>query len=71
MGFPLLCRLQTPHWRRHSAGLDSWYASAQISMTGANFNLVTVRVELGEDDPEPEQHLDEVCPLLPWEVKEE
>jgi hypothetical protein len=29
-------------------------------MTGANFNLVTVKVKLGENDPDPEQHLDEV-----------
>jgi hypothetical protein len=28
-------------------------------MTGANFNLITVKVKLGEDDPKPEQHLDE------------
>jgi ADP-ribose pyrophosphatase len=30
------------------------------SMTGANFNLVTVKVKLGENDPDPEQHLEEV-----------
>lgn len=29
-------------------------------MTGANFNLVTVKVKLNENDPEPEQHLEEV-----------
>ncbi|KAK1927689.1 putative phosphoribosyl-ATP diphosphatase [Papiliotrema laurentii] len=28
-------------------------------MTGANFNLVTVKVKLNENDPEPEQHLEE------------
>lgn len=31
-------------------------------MTGANMNLVTVNVKLGENDEEPEQHLDDVCP---------
>lgn len=29
------------------------------SMTGANMKLVTVNVKLYEDDPEPEQHLDQ------------
>ncbi|WVQ85278.1 hypothetical protein IAT38_007443 [Cryptococcus sp. DSM 104549] len=28
-------------------------------MSGANMNLVIIDVKLGEDDPEPEQHLDE------------
>jgi hypothetical protein len=28
-------------------------------MTGANMNLVTVNVKLGENDAEPEQHLDQ------------
>lgn len=41
---------------------------ADSSMTGANFNLVTVRVKLGENDADPEQNLDEVselrCPRL-------
>ena len=31
-------------------------------MTGANMNLVTVNVELGANDPEPDQHLEPVCP---------
>jgi hypothetical protein len=31
------------------------------SMTGANMNLVTVNVKLGENDPEPEQKLEPVC----------
>ncbi len=30
------------------------------SMTGANMNLVTVNVKLGENDPDPEQHLEPV-----------
>ena len=30
------------------------------SMSGANFNLITVKVKLEENDPKPEQHLDEV-----------
>jgi len=30
-------------------------------MTGANMNLVTINVKLGENDPEPEQKLDPVC----------
>jgi ADP-ribose pyrophosphatase len=30
-------------------------------MTGANMNLVTVNVKLGESDPEPEQKLEPVC----------
>lgn len=29
-------------------------------MSGANMHLVTVHVNLGEHDPEPEQHLSEV-----------
>jgi hypothetical protein len=29
-------------------------------MTGANMNLVTVNVKLGENDEDPQQHLDEV-----------
>ena len=29
-------------------------------MTGANMQLVTVNVQLGEDDPDPEQKLDPV-----------
>jgi hypothetical protein len=29
-------------------------------MTGANMKLVTVNVKLGENDEEPEQHLDDV-----------
>jgi len=29
-------------------------------MTGANMNLVTVNVKLGENDPEPEQKLEPV-----------
>lgn len=32
-------------------------------MTGANMNLVTVNVKLGENDPEPEQKLEPVCTL--------
>lgn len=31
-------------------------------MTGANMQLVTINVHLEADDPEPEQHLDEVSP---------
>jgi ADP-ribose pyrophosphatase len=30
-------------------------------MTGANMNLVTVNVKLGENDPEPDQKLEPVC----------
>jgi ADP-ribose pyrophosphatase len=33
---------------------------ADIRMTGANMNLVTVNVKLGENDPEPEQKLEPV-----------
>lgn len=33
-------------------------------MTGANFNLVTVKVQLSENEPEPEQHLEEVSAVL-------
>ena len=29
-------------------------------MTGANMKLVTVNVKLGENDEDPEQHLDQV-----------
>jgi hypothetical protein len=29
-------------------------------MTGANMNLVTVDIKLGENDPEPEQKLEPV-----------
>lgn len=39
-------------------------------MTGANFNLITVRVKLEENDPKPEQHLDEVW-IVPDEHKAE
>ena len=34
---------------------------ADIRMTGANMNLVTVNVKLGENDPEPDQKLEPVC----------
>jgi len=34
---------------------------ADLRMTGANMNLVTVNVKLGENDPEPEQKLEPVC----------
>jgi len=32
----------------------------RVNMTGANMNLVTVNVKLGENDPDPEQHLEPV-----------
>jgi hypothetical protein len=34
-------------------------------MTGANMNLVTVNVKLGENDEDPQQHLDEVSFMNP------
>lgn len=37
-------------------------------MTGANMNLVTINVKLGENDPEPEQNLDPVCLDLLYSV---
>lgn len=33
-------------------------------MTGANMKLVTVNVRLNEGDEDPQQHLDQVYPLL-------
>ena len=35
-------------------------ADASCRMSGANMNLVTVNVKLGENDEEPEQKLDPV-----------
>jgi hypothetical protein len=29
-------------------------------------NLVTVNVKLGENDQDPEQHLDDVSPVIGW-----
>lgn len=37
-------------------------------MTGANMKLVTVKVELGEEDEDPQQHLDEVSRAKGTEV---
>ena len=34
-------------------------------MTGANMQLVTVNVKLGENDPEPDQHLEPVRMRFP------
>jgi hypothetical protein len=37
-------------------------------MTGANMKLVTINVELGENDEDPEQHLDQVSGAKGTEV---
>lgn len=31
-----------------------------VRMSGANMHLVIIHVKLGEHDPDPEQHLDDV-----------
>lgn len=62
-------------------GLGVWFlieltSDSCVRMSGANMHLVTVHVNLGEHDPEPEQHLDKVslqiatfircCSVLFW-----
>lgn len=48
-----------------SCGLDHRRSTElMIRMTGANMNLVTVNVKLGENDPEPEPKLEPVSVSL-------
>lgn len=54
-----------PYWSkiRGKYTMPDGYAFDWLTgrMTGANMNLVTVNVKLGENDPEPEQKLEPVC----------